>query len=84
LLFELDEDEGVEGQAELVLIDAGAVAGDDALGLEPGDPPRERGGREPHLRRQLGELAPPLALQGGDDLAVHPVHFHQNFGPFRR
>jgi hypothetical protein len=56
-------------------VDAGGVAGDDALGLQPLHAARAGRGGEAHALGKLGDGQTAIGLQLGDDLGVDAIHW---------
>jgi hypothetical protein len=84
LLAHGDEDQGLEGQADLLGIDDGVVGGDHAAAFQLAQPPVTRRQAEADFASELGDAEPPVFLKLGKDLPVDPVHEHKSSTTDRR
>jgi len=75
LVVQADLDEHQQVGLEMLRIEAGVVAHDDAFALQTAYALGAGRGREPHALAQFGEADAPILLQDAEDVAVDLVQF---------
>jgi hypothetical protein len=75
LVVQADLDEHQQAALEVLRVEPGVVAHDDAFALQTPDPLGARGGRQADLLAQFGERDAPVGLQDAQDVAVDLVQF---------